>query len=250
METSGLVYDYSTNNVGIGTAAPGAKLEIIGANDTPLIKIGSVASTEQFNFTRSAATGALSIQGDQSGFRNILLAPSGGNVGIGTTSPYQTLSVAGKAIITDNITSSYFTATSTTATSTFPYLSVTTNSNLGTVVGGTWQGTAIGATYGGTGINSVALTGIAQIVAGTWSASSTLSTAFGGTGWNSIQANSVLLGNGAGRLSTTTAGTDGFTLALAGGVPTWVATSTLSTITGTLAVAKGGTARLLSAKAG
>ena len=64
--------------------------------------------------------------------------------------------------------------------------------------------------YGGTGINSVALTGIAQIVAGTWSASSTLSTAFGGTGWNSIQANSVLLGNGPGRLSTTTAGTDGF----------------------------------------
>ena len=37
-------------------------------------------------------------------------------------------------------TINYLTATSTTATSTFPYLSVTTNSNLGTVVGGTWQG--------------------------------------------------------------------------------------------------------------
>ena len=89
-------------------------------------------------------------------------------------------------------TVNYIVATSTTATSTFPYLSVTTNSNVGTVVGGTWQGTAVGATYGGTGINSSALTGIAQIVAGTWSASSTLSTAFGGTGWNSIQANSIL----------------------------------------------------------
>ena len=42
-----------------------------------------------------------------------------GKVGIGTTSPYQTLSVNGNAIITNNITSSYFTATSTTATSTF-----------------------------------------------------------------------------------------------------------------------------------
>jgi len=44
-------------------------------------------------------------------------------------------------------TVNYLTATSTTATSTFPYLSVTTNSNLGTVVGGVWQGTAIGDTY-------------------------------------------------------------------------------------------------------
>ena len=138
-------------------------------------------------------------------------------------------------------TVNYITATSTTATSTFPYLAVSTNSNLGTVVGGTWQGTAIGATYGGTGINSSALTGIAQIVSGTWSASSTLSTAFGGTGWGNIQANSVLFGNGAGRLSTTTAGTDGYVLALSAGVPTWLATSTLSTITGTLTVAKGGT---------
>ena len=138
-------------------------------------------------------------------------------------------------------TVNYLTATSTTATSTFPYLSVTTNSNLGTVVGGTWQGTAVGSTYGGTGIDSSALTGIAQIVAGTWSASSTLSTAYGGTGWNSLQANTLLLGNGAGRIATTSAGTDGYVLALSAGVPTWLATSTLSTITGTLAVAKGGT---------
>ena len=101
--------------------------------------------------------------------------------------------------------------------------------------------TSVGAIYGGTGLDSSALTGIAQIVSGTWSASSTLSTAFGGTGWGNIQSNSILLGNGAGRLATTSAGTDGYTLALVSGIPTWVATSTLSTITGTLAVAKGGT---------
>ena len=141
-------------------------------------------------------------------------------------------------------TVAYLTATSTTATSTFPYLSVTTNSNLGTVVGGTWQGAAVGSTYGGTGINSSALTGIAQIVAGTWSASSTLAVAYGGTGWNSLQANTVLLGNGAGAVATTSAGTDGFVLALSAGVPTWLATSTLSTITGTLSVAKGGTGQI------
>ena len=99
-------------------------------------------------------------------------------------------------------TVNYLTATATTGTSTFPYLSVTTNSNLGTVVGGTWQGTAVGSAFGGTGINSSALTGLAQIVAGTWSASSTLSTAFGGTGWNNIASGYAIFGNGAGALAT------------------------------------------------
>ena len=103
--------------------------------------------------------------------------------------------------------------------------------------------TSVGATYGGTGLDSSALTGLAQIVAGTWSASSTLAVAYGGTGWNAIQANSILLGNGAGNLATT-AGTDGYVLALSAGVPTWLATSTLSTITGTLAWPKEAPARL------
>jgi len=116
-----------------------------------------------------------------------------------------------------------------------------TNSYLGTVLSGTWNGTAISNQYGGTGLDSSALTGLAQIVSGTWSASSTLSTAYGGTGWNSIQTNTLLLGNGAGRIATTTSGTDGYVLALSAGVPTWLATSTLSTITGTLTVGKGGT---------
>ena len=116
-----------------------------------------------------------------------------------------------------------------------------TNSYLGTVLSGAWNGTSISNQYGGTGLDSSALTGLAQIVAGTWSASSTLSAAYGGTGWNSLQANTLLLGNGAGRLATTSAGADGYVLALSAGVPTWLATSTLSTITGTLTVAKGGT---------
>ena len=130
---------------------------------------------------------------------------------------------------------SHFVYASTTA------LTISGNSYLGTVSSGAWNGTAVSNQYGGTGLDSSALTGIAQITAGTWSASSTLSAAYGGTGWNNIQANTILLGNGAGRIATTSAGTDGFVLALSAGVPTWLATSTLSTITGTLAVGKGGT---------
>ncbi len=60
---------------------------------------------------------------------------------------------------------------------------------------------------GGIGIDSSALSGIAVIDAGVWSASSTLATYRGGTGWASVQANALLLGNGAGRLATTSSGT-------------------------------------------
>ncbi len=80
---------------------------------------------------------------------------SAGNVGIGTTSPYAKLSVNGQVV------GSYFTATSTSATSTFPYLTVT-QTNLGTVVGGLWNGTAISNVYGGTGQNSSSWTGFAS----------------------------------------------------------------------------------------
>ena len=63
----------------------------------------------------------------------------------------------------------------------------------------------------------------------------------GGTGWNNIAAGAVVLGNGTNALATTSAGTNGHVLALVSGTPTWVATTTLSTISGTLGIAKGGT---------
>ncbi|MFZ2500561.1 MAG: hypothetical protein WAW90_01065, partial [Minisyncoccia bacterium] len=76
-----------------------------------------------------------------------------GNFGIGSTSPYAKLSVSGNGVFDGNVLASSFTATSTTATSTFPYLSAT-QSNLGTIVGGTWQGSTLAAIYGGTGTST------------------------------------------------------------------------------------------------
>ncbi len=93
--------------------------------------------------------------------------------------------------------------------------------------------------FGGVVIGT--LTGPLQAISGTVSASSTLSTFYGGTGWSSLQSNTVLIGNGAGRIATTSAGTNGQTLALVNGAPSWVSTTTLSNISGTLAVGKGGT---------
>jgi hypothetical protein len=113
----------------------------------------------------------------------------------------------------------------------------------------TWQSTTtlsnisgtISNVKGGTGIDSSALTGVATINSGTWSASSTLAATVGGTGWGNIQSNAVVLGNGTQRLATTSAGTNGQVLALVSGVPTWQSTTTLTTISGTLGVSQGGT---------
>ena len=92
-----------------------------------------------------------------------------GYVGIGTTSPYAKLSVVGETV------SSYFTATTTTA-STFPYASTTALTVSGSAYIGSLNGplqannglvsatTSVGSIYGGTVPDSSALTGIAQIV--------------------------------------------------------------------------------------
>ena len=76
-----------SGNVGIGTTAPGANLEVTRANDSGSIFRVSTVGGNGFDFARSASTGALSIQGNQTGANNIILAPTSGNVGIGTTAP-------------------------------------------------------------------------------------------------------------------------------------------------------------------
>ena len=220
--------------------------------------LGSLNGPLQANGGLVSATTSV---GYQYGGTGLTATPSFGQILRGTGSGYALVATSTLGINTSDITegSNLFWTNDRfdnrlSATTTLPNLTTllgltnatstnltTTNSWLGTARSGLWNGTSIGNQYGGTNIDSSSLTGLAQMVSGVWSASSTLSTVFGGTGWNSLQTNSILLGNGSGRISTTTAGTDGYVLALSAGVPTWLATSTLSNITGTLAVAKGGT---------
>ncbi|HRH24063.1 MAG TPA: helix-turn-helix domain-containing protein, partial [Candidatus Paceibacterota bacterium] len=70
-----------------------------------------------------------------------------------------------------------------------------------------------------------------------------LSVARGGTGWGNLQANTVLLGNGTGAISTTSAGSNGQVLALVGGVPTWVATSSINNGVASIQQTGGGVAQ-------
>ncbi len=143
---------------------------------------------------------------------NTLIGYFSGNVGIGTTSPYAPLSVVGQ------IVASYFSATSTTATSTFSGgLSTNTLYVTGTISSSTFSN-GINLLSGCFAVNGVCV--------GSGSFSNTV--ANGGTGNTSFVANTVLLGNGTGAIATTSAGTNGQVLALVGGVPTWVATTTFS----------------------
>ncbi|MDB5194323.1 MAG: hypothetical protein JWN50_337 [Parcubacteria group bacterium] len=92
----------SAGNVGIGTTNPNAPLEVKnsgnGSVDDTLLRIGDAGgATTNFDFIRNHTTGALQIQGNQIGNNNIVLAPTSGNVGIGTTAPGNTLEIDGAA---------------------------------------------------------------------------------------------------------------------------------------------------------
>jgi hypothetical protein len=86
----------SGSNVGIGTSSPSADLDIkrTAGDNNDILRVGST-DNYYHGFARSNTTGALSIQGNQTNFNNILLAPTSGNVGIGTTSPSDKLDIQG-----------------------------------------------------------------------------------------------------------------------------------------------------------
>jgi hypothetical protein len=85
------------------------------ANDSgSILRIGN--ATTYYDFSRNASTGALSIQGNQTGANNIIIAPTSGNLLVGTTFDNGSrLQVTGAATISSSVTASSGVFTSTTA---------------------------------------------------------------------------------------------------------------------------------------
>lgn len=263
---------YTTGNVGIGTSDPQYPLDVNGnmrlvngviyapeirSSDDGLAGRIVLADEDVMvhqDFTVFGGTSNTFTIYDENGADRLNVHSS--NVGIGTTTPYAPLSVVGQVV------GSYFTATTTTA-STFPYASSTAATISGTLYVGSLNGplqanngtvsatTSVGVLYGGTGLTTAPSYG--QLLVGnassgyTLTATSslnialsdtvgTLSVAKGGTGVSSTPSyGQLLVGNAS----------SGYTL---------TATSSLkialSDTVGILSVAKGGTGLDLSAATG
>jgi hypothetical protein len=99
-------------------ALNGTSATFTRANDGGVILRLENTDGNGYSFSRNNITGFLLIQGNQVGDNNICLAPTGGNVGIGTTSPSSRLSIAGAKTNSADLTNAanQLAITDTTAT--------------------------------------------------------------------------------------------------------------------------------------
>ena len=220
-DNSGFYWDDTNNRLGIGTASPQQSLDVENGSHYQL-RLGYSSSTGlNYDIGRNVGTGFLNFYGNQSGAigyvfggvdRTMMTILNSGNVGIGTASPSQKLSVAGTLGIQGGSYYSIFQGGSQSGDITYTLPTsqaggsgyVLSNNGSGVLswaaqsgITGTgtsgyvayWNGTGtlsgeqyLSASRGGTGLDTSSSTGIATVSSGTWSIASSLGVAQGGTG--------------------------------------------------------------------
>lgn len=218
---AGIRWGLDTNNQ-IRVASSTGTSTFSGGLQTNTLNITSTSATSTFANGITLTTGCFSVNGT--------CIASGSGSGTVNSGIYGTLAWYAANGTAVSATSTRITVDSVNATGTVASILPYASSTYATI-----------GTASTTNLTVRSLTGPLQAINGVVSASSTLAAIFGGTGWSTINANTILLGNGADRVATTAAGTNGQVLALVNGVPTWQATTTLANITGTLPIASGGT---------
>ncbi|CAB5219971.1 hypothetical protein UFOVP231_24 [uncultured Caudovirales phage] len=178
----------------VGTFTVNAQGQLTLAGSTSIAISASQVTSGTFTVGQGG-TGATTLTGylkgnGTSAFTAVASIPSTDITGLGTMSTQNANSVA----ITGGTINGTAIGGTTVSSGAFTTLGATGNASLATVTSGTWQGTQIGAVYGGTGQTAVA------------------------TG-------DLIYGSATNTWSRLAAGTNGYVLTLAAGVPTWAASS-------------------------
>jgi hypothetical protein len=103
--------------------------------------------------------------------------------------------------------------------------------NSDVITGGTWNGGTIGTAYGGTGLTSFTSGGALYATSTSSLTSGTLPATSGGTGLATYTTGDIIYASATNTLSKLTAGTNGYVLTLASGIPSWAAVSASVTVT-------------------
>ncbi len=235
----------STFFVSAGVTGAG---ETYTCNTTGVITFGTTNITfAQISSAQiySAGTG-LTLSGTQFSITNT--AVTAGSYGSASSVPNYTVNAQGQLTSAANtpiaITSAAVSGLAASAT--------TDTTNASNISSGTLPVARLSGSYTG-------ITGVGTIAAGTWQGSA-IGAAYGGTGFTGYTTGDIIYASGASTLAKLAAGTNGYVLTMAAGVPSWAANSAVTTfsagttgltpstatsgavtLAGTLVVSNGGT---------
>lgn len=127
---SGGVFTFVTNNNGVAGGALGGLAEktlTVSSGGSLFDDTGAVSPSigATLGVTGTGATGILVANRTNTYTDPDFKVDNTGNVGLGTSTPYATLSVNGRGVFNQDVRANYFTATSSNIASRFPYASTT-----------------------------------------------------------------------------------------------------------------------------